>query len=95
MSPNFLSPVKTQLQLSLQEIEQQEIVFDPHWEQFRMCHLVILNAAWKEFCERMNPHDHLWSFTAHRTSTWGSKEIRQRLRHRGEDIGPQFRLLFK
>lgn len=84
-----------QLQLSLQEIEQQEIVFDPLGAvpNVPFGHL---NAAWKEFCERMNPHDHLWSFTAHRTSTWGSKEIRQGyVIVCGEDIGPNFLTVYK
>ena len=79
-----------QTQLSLQEIEQLEMVFDP----LRAAPNVPfghLNTAWKKFCDGMEPHDTLWNFSAHWTCAWGSKDIRQGyVIVRGEEIGPHF-----
>ncbi len=65
-----------QTQLSLQEIEQREIVFDPLGAAPNVP-FGHLNAAWTKFCEGMEHNDSLWSFTSHWTSAWGSKDIRQ------------------
>lgn len=84
-----------QTQLSLQEIEQMEMVFDPLGAvpNVPFGHL---NAAWKKFCEGMEPHDSLWSFTAPWTSAWGSKDIRQGYAIvRGEEIGAHFITVWK
>lgn len=84
-----------QTQLSIQEIEQREMVFDPLGAapSVPFGHL---NAAWKQFCEGMEPHDSLWSFTAHWTSSWGSKDIRQGYAIvRGEEIGHHFITVWK
>lgn len=79
-----------QTQLSLQEIEQMEMVFDPLGAAPNVP-FGHLNTAWKKFCEGMEPHDSLWSFTAHWTSAWGSKDIRQGyVIVRGEEIGSHF-----
>ncbi len=79
-----------QTQLSLQEVEKREIVFDPLGAvpNVPFGHL---NAAWRNFCEDMKSHDHLWSFTAHWTNAWGNKEFRQGyVIERGEELGPNF-----
>jgi len=84
-----------QTQLSLQEIEQREIVFDPLGAAPNVP-FGHLNAAWKKFCEGMEPHDSLWSFTAQWTSAWGSKDIRQGyVIVRGEEIGAHFITVWK
>lgn len=79
-----------QTQLSIQEIEQREMVFDP----LRAAPNVPfghLNAAWKKFCEDLGPHDSLWSFAAHWTSPWGGKDFRQGYAIvRGEEIRRHF-----
>jgi hypothetical protein len=64
-----------QTQLSLQEIEQLEMVFDPLGAAPNVP-FGHLNTAWQKFCEGMEPNDSLWSFTAHWASAWGSKDIR-------------------
>lgn len=84
-----------QTQLSVQEIEQREIVFDPLGAA---PHVPFghLNTAWKKFCEGMEPFDSLWSFTSHWTSAWGSKEIRQGyVIVRGGEIGRHFIAVWK
>ena len=84
-----------QTQLSLQEIEQLEIVFDPLGAA---PHVPFghLNTAWKKFCEGMELLDSLWSFTSHWTSAWGSKDIRQGyVIVRGEEIGAHFISVWK
>lgn len=84
-----------QTQLSLQEIEQREIVFDPLGAAPNVP-FGHLNAAWKRFCGGMEPHDSLWSFTAPWTSAWGSKDIRQGyVIVRGEEIGAHFITVWK
>lgn len=84
-----------QTQLSIQEIEQQEIVSDPLGAAPN-APFGHLNTAWKKFCEGMEPHDSLWSFTAHWTSAWGSKDIRQGyVIVRGEEIGAHFITIWK
>lgn len=84
-----------QTQLSLQEIEQMEMVFDPLGAAPNVP-FGHLNAAWKKFCEGMDPHDSLWSFTAPWTSAWGSKDIRQGyVIVRGEEIGAHFIMVWK
>lgn len=84
-----------QTQLSLQDIEQREIVFDPLGAAPNVP-FGHLNAAWKEFCNGMGPDDSLWSFTAHWTSAWGSKDIRQGyVIVRGEEIGAHFITVWK
>lgn len=84
-----------QTQLSLQEIEQMEMVFDPLGAAPNVP-FGHLNAAWKKFCEGIEPHDSLWSFTAQWTSAWGSKDIRQGyVIVRGEEIGAHFITVWK
>jgi hypothetical protein len=84
-----------QTQLSLQEIEQMEMVFDPLGAAPNLP-FGHLNTAWKKFCEGMEPHDSLWSFTAPWTSAWGSKDIRQGYAIvRGEELGPHFITIWK
>ena len=84
-----------QAQLSIQEIEQREIVFDPLGAAPNVP-FGHLNAAWKQFCEGMEPLDSLWSFTSHWTSAWGSKDIRQGYAIvRGEEIGRYFITVWK
>lgn len=84
-----------QTQLSLQEIEQLEMVFDPVGAAPNVP-FGHLNAAWKKFCEGIEPHDSLWSFTAQWTSAWGSKDIRQGyVIVRGEEIGAHFITVWK
>ncbi len=82
-------------QLSIQEIEQLEVVFDPLGAAPNVP-FGHLNAAWKKFCEGMEPHDSLWSFTAQWASAWGSKDIRQGyVIVRGEEIGAHFITVWK
>lgn len=84
-----------QTQLSLQEVEQLEMVFDPLGAAPNVP-FGHLNAAWKKFCEGMEPHDSLWSFTAQWASAWGSKDIRQGyVIVRGEEIGAHFITVWK
>lgn len=84
-----------QTQLSIQEIEQREIVFDPLGAAPNVP-FGHLNTAWKKFCEGMEPLDSLWSFTSHWTSAWGSKDIRQGyVIVRGEEIGAHFITVWK
>lgn len=84
-----------QTQLSLQEIEQIEMVFDPLGAAPNVP-FGHLNAAWKKFCEGMEPNDSLWSFTAQWASAWGSKDIRQGyVIVRGEEIGAHFITVWK
>lgn len=84
-----------QTQLSLQEIEQLEMVFDPLGAAPNVP-FGHLNAAWKKFCEDMESHDSLWSFTAQWASAWGSKDIRQGyVIVRGEEIGAHFITVWK
>ncbi len=79
-----------QAQLSIQEVERQEMVFDPLGAAPNVP-FGHLNTAWKKFCEGMEPHDTLWSFTAHWTCAWGSKDIRQGyVIVRGEETGRHF-----
>lgn len=79
-----------QTQLSLQEIEQREMVFDPMGAAPNVP-FGHLNTAWRKFCEGMGPNDSLWSFAARWTSPWGSKGIRQGyVIVRGEDLGAHF-----
>ena len=79
-----------QTQLNLKEIEQLEMVFDPLGAAPNVP-FGHLNTAWKKFCEGMEPHDSLWSFTAQWTSAWDSKDIRQGyVIVRGEEIGAHF-----
>lgn len=80
---------------SLHEIEHLEMVFDPLGAAPNVP-FGHLNAAWKKFCEGMEPNDSLWSFTAHWTSAWGSKDIRQGyVIVRGEEIGAHFITIWK
>lgn len=82
-------------QLSIQEIEQLEMVFDPLGAAPNVP-FGHLNAAWKKFCEGLEPSDSLWSFTAPWTSAWGSKDIRQGyVIVRGEEIGAHFITVWK
>lgn len=82
-------------QLSIQEIEQLETVFDPLGAAPNVP-FGHLNAAWKKFCEGLEPSDSLWSFTAPWTSAWGSKDIRQGyVIVRGEEIGAHFITVWK
>lgn len=82
-------------QLSVQEIEQLEMVFDPLGAAPNVP-FGHLNAAWKKFCEGLEPIDSLWSFTAPWTSAWGSKDIRQGyVIVRGEEIGAHFITVWK
>lgn len=84
-----------QTQLGLQEIEQLEMVFDPMGAAPNVP-FGHLNAAWKKFCEGLEPNDSLWSFTAPWTSAWGSKDIRQGyVILRGEEIGAHFVTVWK
>ncbi len=84
-----------QTQLSLHEVEQLEMVFDPLGAAPNVP-FGHLNAAWKEFCEGMDPHGSLWSFTAPWISAWGSKDIRQGyVIVRGEELGPYFITVWK
>ncbi len=84
-----------QTQLSVQEIEQREMVFDPLGAAPNMS-FGHLNAAWKQFCEGLEPDDSLWSFTAHWTSSWGRKDFRQGYAIvRGEEIGRHFVTIWK
>ena len=84
-----------QTQLGLQEIEQLEMVFDPMGAAPNVP-FGHLNAAWKKFCEGLEPSDSLWSFTAPWTSAWGSKDIRQGyVIVRGEEIGAHFITVWK
>ena len=84
-----------QTQLSLQEIEQLEMVLDPLGAAPNVP-FGHLNAAWKKFCEGMEPHDSLWSFTAPWTSAWGSRDVRQGyVIVRGEEIGAHFIAVWK
>jgi hypothetical protein len=84
-----------QAQQSVDEIEQREMVFDP-LEAAPSVPFGHLNAVWKKFCEDLEPHDSLWSFTAHRTSSWGCKDIRQGYAIvRGEEIRRHFMTVWK
>jgi len=84
-----------QTQLSVQEIEQREMVFDPLGAAPNVS-FGHLNAAWKQFCEGLEPDDSLWSFTAHWTSSWGGKDFRQGYAIvRGEEIGRHFVTIWK
>lgn len=84
-----------QTQLGLQEIEQLEMVFDPMGAAPNVP-FGHLNAAWKKFCEGLEPSDSLWSFTAPWTSAWGSKDLRQGyVIVRGEEIGAHFITVWK
>ena len=81
--------------LSLQEIEALEKVFDPLGAAPNVP-FGHLKAAWETFCDGMEPNDSLWSFTAHRTNAWGSKEIRQGyVIVRDEEIGAHFITVWK
>ncbi len=82
-------------QMSLQEIEQLEMVVDPLGAvpNLPFGHL---NSAWKKFCEGLEPQDNLWSFTAHWASSWGRKDLRQGYAIvRGEAIGQHFLTVWK
>lgn len=84
-----------QTQLNIQEIEQMEMVFDPLGAAPNVP-FGHLNTAWKKFCEGLEPHDNLWSFAVHWTSSWGSKDIRQGYAIvRGEEIGSHFITVWK
>ena len=84
-----------QTQLSIREIEMREIVFDPLGAAPNVP-FGHMNKAWKKFCENIEPPDNLWSFTAHRTSAWGSKDIRQGyVLVRREEIGRHFISVWK
>ncbi len=84
-----------QTQLSVQEIEQREMVFDPLGAAPNVS-FGHLNAAWKQFCEGLEPDDSLWSFTAHWTSSWDRKDFRQGYAIvRGEEIGRHFVTIWK
>lgn len=84
-----------QKQLSIQEIEQREMVFDPLGAAPNIS-FGHLNAAWKQFCEGLEPNESLWSFSSHWTSSWGSKDIRQGYAIvRGEEIGHHFITVWK
>lgn len=84
-----------QTQLSIEEIEQLEMVFDPLGAAPNVP-FGHLNTAWKKFFEGMEPNDSLWSFTAHWTCAWGSKDIRQGyVIVRGEQIGAHFITVWK
>lgn len=84
-----------QTQLGIQVIEQREMVFDPLGAAPNVP-FGHLNTAWKQFCEGMESHDSLWSFTAHWTSSWGSKDFRQGYAIvRGEEIGRHFVTIWK
>lgn len=84
-----------QAQLSLQEIVQREMVFDPLGAAPNVP-FGHLNTAWKKFCEGMEPLDSVWSFTAHWTSAWGGKDIRQGyVIVSGEEIGAHFITVWK
>lgn len=79
-----------QAELSIQEIEQREIVFDP-LEAAPNMPFGHLNMAWTKFCEDLDSEDSLWSFSANWTSAWGSKDIRQGYAIlRGEEIRRYF-----
>jgi hypothetical protein len=81
--------------LSIPEIEQREIVFDPLGAAPNVP-FGHLNTAWKRFCEGTDPLDSLWSFTARWTSEWGSKDFRQGyVIVRGEEIGRHFITVWK
>ena len=83
-----------QTQLSLQEVEQLEMVFDPLGAAPNVP-FGHLNTAWKKFCEGMEPNDSLWSFTAHWASAWGSKDIRQGYVIVRGEIGAHFITVWK
>lgn len=84
-----------QTQLSISEIEQREMVFDP-LEAAPNLPFGHLNAAWKQFCESLEPDDSLWSFAAHWTTSWGRKDFRQGYAIvRGEEIGCHFITVWK
>ncbi len=79
-----------QTQLSLQEVERQEMVFDPLGAAPNVP-FGHLNTAWRKFCESMEPQDCLWSFTANWTISWGGKDFRQGyVIVRREEIGRHF-----
>lgn len=83
------------MQLSISEIEQRELVFDPLGAAPNVP-FGHLNTAWKKFCEGLDPLDSLWSFNAHWTSAWGSKDVRQGyVIVRGEEIGRHFITVWK
>jgi hypothetical protein len=84
-----------QTQLSIQEIEQREMVFDPLGAAPNVP-FGHLNTAWKQFCEGMEPHDGIWSFTAHWTSLWDRKDLRQGYAIvRDEEVGRHFVTIWK
>jgi len=84
-----------QTQLGLQEVDMFLGVFDPMGAAPNVP-FGHLNAAWKKFCEGLEPNDSLWSFTAPWTSAWGSKDIRQGyVIVRGEEIGAHFITVWK
>ena len=84
-----------QAQMNVHQVEEQETVFDPLGAapQVPFGHL---NAAWKQFLGNMAPDDQLWSFVAHWTCDWGSKELREGyVIVRGEEIHQHFTTVLK
>jgi hypothetical protein len=84
-----------QAQMSVLQVEEQEMVFDP-LDAVPRVPFGHLNAAWKQFIGNMAPDDRLWSFVAYWTSDWGNKELRQGyVIVRGEEIHQHFTTVLK
>ena len=63
-------------QISLQEIETNELVFDP-MDAVPNIPFGHLNASWQAFITDMEPNDSLWTFSAPWKSDWGQPEDRK------------------
>jgi len=62
-------------QVSIEDIEAMEMVTDPlnAVPEIPFGHL---NSVWKNFKEKMQPEDKIWSFSAQWISEWGAKDQR-------------------
>jgi len=83
------------MQMSIRKIEVQEMIFDPLGAvpNLPFGHL---NSSWMKFREGMQADESLWSFTAHRTDTWGRREVREGYVHvDGGTVGRYFMTVWK
>lgn len=77
-------------QVTVEEIERAAMISDP------LCAVPNLpfghlNSAWLRFKENLDAEDALWTFAAHHTDNWGSKEYKEGyVIVRADSIAPYF-----
>ena len=71
-----LKPSDLLERMSLADIAQRELVYDPLGAapQVPFGHA---HAAWQKFTDALQPGDEIWRFSAQRTLSWGSQEHRR------------------